>query len=242
MPGQDSPSEQWNVAGGSTQKNEFIGNQASIITNNQGNFNITYNPTPPPAISGTPSNLPLSGIVQFVGREDALTQVHKTLQAGATVAISSVSGMGGVGKTELALQYALQHWQTRTYPGGICWLNARTQDVGLGLLTFARTQLQLPDPPDSLQTVREQVQWVCRHWQGEPILVVVDDVTDYAAIKPYLAALDTRFRVLLTTRLRLGAPVGSVALTVLTPDSALELLGSLVEQPDRINRQREDAQ
>ena len=190
---------------------------------------------------GTPSNLPLSGVAKFVGREEKLTEVHEKLQAGSTVAVTSVSGMGGVGKTELALQYAYQYLQANTYPGGLCWINVRAQDVGLGLLEFARTRLGLPEPPDNQETLLEKVQWVCQRWQGEPILVVLDDVTDYEAVNPYLNLLDPRFRVLITTRLKLN-DTKELELGVLTESASLELLRVLVRDPHRIDSQLADAQ
>ncbi|MGH8000825.1 MAG: hypothetical protein ACREPR_15705, partial [Brasilonema sp.] len=57
------------------------------------------------------------------------------MQQPGVVAISAVSGMGGVGKTELAIQYARQH--EADYPGGICWLNARESDLAAEILQFA---------------------------------------------------------------------------------------------------------
>jgi len=60
--------------------------------------------------------LPVSGVTQFVGRDDDLEKLHKQVQATATVAISAISGMGGIGKTELALQYAYQHLALKTIP------------------------------------------------------------------------------------------------------------------------------
>ncbi|MCS6812356.1 MAG: tetratricopeptide repeat protein [Cyanobacteria bacterium] len=201
---------------------------------------VTSTDTAPKPV-GIPSNLPLSGVVQFVGREEVLKQVHEKLQATSTVAITSVSGMGGVGKTELVLQYAYQHLRTHTYPGGLCWLNVRAEDVGLGLLAFARIQLGLPEPPDTPETLPERVQWVCRRWPGEPILVVLDDVTDYKAIQPYLHLLDYRFRVLITTRLKLLAPAQQLELEVLTEEAALELLRVLVDDPGRVDCQAADA-
>ncbi|MBF2089308.1 MAG: tetratricopeptide repeat protein, partial [Synechococcales cyanobacterium K32_A2020_035] len=191
---------------------------------------------------GTPSNLPLSGVAKFVGREKNLAQVHAKLQAASTVAITSVSGMGGVGKTELALQYAYHHLQTDAYPGGLCWIDVRAQGVGLGLLEFARTQLGLPEPPDSLENLLEKVQWVCRRWQGEAMLVVLDDVTDYEVVEPYLNLLDPRFRVLMTTRLKLRAKAEQLELEVLTEAASLELLRVLVDDPHRIDSQLTDAQ
>lgn len=79
-------------------------------------------------------NLPNSGVVEFVGRNRELEQIHEMLQQNNLLAITAIAGMGGVGKTELALQYALNH--LTTYPGGICWLLA-SQNVGLQVVQLA---------------------------------------------------------------------------------------------------------
>ncbi|MDY6940213.1 MAG: tetratricopeptide repeat protein, partial [Cyanobacteriota bacterium] len=198
-------------------------------------------PQPEAPLSGTPSNLPLSGVAKFVGREEALAAVGEQLQAATTVAISSVSGMGGVGKTELALQYAYQELAAEAYPGGICWINARVQDVGVAIVDFARIQLGLPEPPDTLETFVQQVEWVCRRWRGEPILLILDDVVNYGAVKPYLDKLKSRFRVLMTTRLQLGTAARCLELPVLAEGAALELLRVLVDDARRIDAQLKDA-
>jgi len=53
------------------------------------------------------------------------------------VAITAVARMSGVGKTELALQYAMYHWEQGTYPGGVCWLGVLGVDLGTQILPFA---------------------------------------------------------------------------------------------------------
>lgn len=90
--------------------------------------------------------MPLSGVVEFVGREEELQNLHQLLQDNKQVAIVAIAGMGGVGKTELALQYAIQHRDT--YNAGLCWLLAKTGDVGIQVVQFARTQLDLNPPED----------------------------------------------------------------------------------------------
>ncbi|HEY9829589.1 MAG TPA: hypothetical protein V6D26_03360 [Stenomitos sp.] len=81
--------------------------------------------------TGIPHNIPSTGPVKFVGRAEALEDLHQMVQQNNQVVIAAIEGMGGVGKTELATQYALLHWLLLTYPGGICWLRARDEDVGI---------------------------------------------------------------------------------------------------------------
>ncbi|MEW6493601.1 MAG: tetratricopeptide repeat protein [Cyanobacteriota bacterium] len=185
-------------------------------------LNLDKSPIP----TGIPQNLPRSGVSNFVGREEALATLHQQLQHRERVAISAIAGMGGVGKTELALQYAYLHWQQQTYPGGVCWLMARELDLGTQLVAFARGQLQL-HPPEDLD-LPSQVAFCWRHWLPGEVLVVLDDVTDYQEVKPYLPPVEPRFKVLITTRVQLGAPIVRLDLDVLTKEAALSLLKSLV--------------
>lgn len=100
-------------------------------------------------------------MTQFVGRETDLETLHQQLQQAETVAISAILGMGGIGKTELALQYALQQQALQTYPGGICWLKAR-EDLGIQVINFARSHLDLSVPEDREFAAR--VAWCWQHW------------------------------------------------------------------------------
>ncbi|NQE37809.1 CHAT domain-containing protein [Microcoleus asticus] len=181
-----------------------------------------------------PANLPRSGVVAFVGRDTVMSELHQMLQQGPRVAVSAIAGMGGVGKTELALQYALKYQQI--YPAGICWFSARGVDVGTQIVKFGRSFLDL-NPPEDLELL-DQVNFCWRRWQSGEVLLVFDDVTDYGAIKPYLPpSTAPSFKVLITTRLRLGASVNQLELEVLDESAALSLLGS-----DRIQSDRDSAQ
>nr|WP_235116116.1 tetratricopeptide repeat protein [Desmonostoc muscorum] len=155
------------------------------------------------------------------------------MQDNKQVAIAAIAGMGGVGKTELALQYAIQ--QREIYNGGLCWLLAKTGDVGIQVVQFARTQLDLKPPEDF--DLSAQVQYCWRLWRGGDVLLVLDDVSDYEQVKPYLQSLPSRFKVLMTTRQNLGR-IPQLSLDVLQPEAALELLRSLLkETPQRIERE-----
>ncbi|WP_414572856.1 tetratricopeptide repeat protein [Nostoc sp. CCY 9925] len=172
--------------------------------------------------------------MEFVGREVELQNLHQLLQENEQVAIAAVAGMGGVGKTELALQYARNHRET--YKGGICWLLAKSGDVGIQVVQFARTVLDL-NPPEGLD-VLAQVQYCWRHWCEGNVLLVLDDVGEYQQVKPYLPSSSSRFKVLITTRQYLGASIKQLSLDVLQPEAALELLKSFFkETPQRIEQE-----
>nr|WP_232224210.1 tetratricopeptide repeat protein [Mastigocladopsis repens] len=165
----------------------------------------------------------MSGATKFVGREQELELLHELLQQNQRVAITAITGMGGVGKTELALQYAIAHRET--YQGGICWLLA-LQDVGLQIVQFARIQLQL-NPPEDFDLLA-QVAYCWRNWREGEVLLVLDNVTDYKQVKPYLPTSSSRFKVLMTTRQRLGTSIEKLSLDVLQPEAALELLRTII--------------
>ena len=167
----------------------------------------------------------MSTVSRFVGRADDLQAVDELLTQNSRVNIAAAVGMGGVGKTELALQYA--RWRNDCFPGGVCWLRG-VEPIAPQIVSFAREQLDLTVP----EQTDDPVAWCVRRWpkEGErsgPVLMVVDNVQDYGALKQMLPS-DQRFRVLLTTRQAI-LPVGQrLALKVLVPEAALELLTSLV--------------
>lgn len=188
---------------------------------------------------GFPQNIPTSNTNKFVGRERELESLHQKLQRNNEVAITAtaVEGMGGVGKTELAIQYSRSHLHLHSYPGGICWLKARDSDIGLQIVDFARTDLDL-QPPDDLE-LPQKVRWCCQRWRKGNTLIVVDDVTNYSKITPYLPTQSSQFKVLITTRLKLDS-TDYLSLEVLSESDALKLLTELVGE-EKVNEEPEKA-
>ncbi len=176
-----------------------------------------------------------------------MQQLHGLLQDGNRVAIAAVSGMGGIGKTELAWQYATFHRESNTYPAGIWWLFVREIDLAPQVLQKAlRMGIQ---PPDTLDNLEERLQFCYEEWAKKTsgnALLVLDDVIDYRAVQPLLPR-NPRFKVLLTARQIVPPPVGCLPLKVLKPEAALNLLrltaGDLPGNGlGRIDAQLEDAE
>jgi hypothetical protein len=165
-----------------------------------------------------PYNLPGTA-VNFVGREQELSRIHQAFQQSSPIVLS---GMGGSGKTELALQYAWQH--KGDYPAGICWINVLNSDPGLAILFFAREYLGLNIPNQG--TLSERVRYCWQNWPEGNALIIFDDVRDYDQITSYLPpGKESRFRVLITTRFSyLGVSLSTINLDVLTAAQALDLL------------------
>ncbi|MBD2160750.1 tetratricopeptide repeat protein [Limnothrix sp. FACHB-1083] len=189
-------------------------------------------PPPKPTGDGPPTNLQDRGVARdrFFGRDQVLAELHQLLQKGDhRVAIASVDGMGGVGKSELAVQYARQHLH-ETYRGGVVWLAG--ERAGVELLNFARSRFFPTVDLAELGDLPEQLAYCFGHWPAqevppESVLLIFDDVTDYRTQVAAILPSDSRFRVLVTTRAQFQG-VERLELPVLTPEAALQLLESIV--------------
>lgn len=150
--------------------------------------------------------------------------------------------MGGVGKTELATQYARQHQDD--YLGGICWLNAREGNLATEIINQFKQFLKLEIPEELKgKPLEEQVCWCWHHWQPPEglVLVVLDDVVNLESFYQLLPKVK-RFRVLITTRLRnLDPDIEEIPLDVLSPEDALNLLTKLVGDT-RVQKEKQQAQ
>ncbi|NJO27527.1 MAG: tetratricopeptide repeat protein [Richelia sp. SL_2_1] len=192
------------------------------------------------------NHIPYPGTPNFVGRSDELTIIHEKLhQENNAVAISAVSGMGGIGKTELAVKYAREY--INDYPGGICWLNARDVNLAAGIIQFVQLQMGLEVPQQDFHgnnlTLVQQVAWCWQNWQPPEglVLLVFDDVTSLEGFGELIPP-NHRFRILLTTRLRdIDANVEEIALGVLSPEEGLQLLINIVGEK-KVNKELETAQ
>jgi|GEM_PF-1172809 len=173
-----------------------------------------------------PSNV-RQGSPNFVGRETELEQIHAKLQNGQGVIVCAVEGMGGVGKTELALQYA-QHYKDEYVAQ--YFLQLRGIGLAQAVVTLANPYLALPESMQSA-SLEEQAAWYWLNWKPEQgrLLVILDDVSNAESIPDAAMPNDERVRVLVTTRERdLDLGFVSLSLDILSRQKALELLTKIV--------------
>ena len=188
--------------------------------------------TPAPLKSPIPHNLPPRR--EFIGREKEKARVHEALRSRSYLA--SIDGIGGIGKTVLALEVA--HECLRASKGeaptdgiaafdGFTWTTAKDRDLTLnGLLdTVART---LEYPGIAQQPVEEKRDAVRKLLQQKPYLLIVDNfetITD-EGVRDFLLELPEPSKALITTREQKLRQVWAISLKGLEEPEALTLIRS----------------
>ncbi|MCM3883229.1 FxSxx-COOH system tetratricopeptide repeat protein [Frankia sp. R82] len=193
---------------------------------------LTDSPTFPPdlpAVWGVPPRLAC-----FVGREDLLAQLHTQLTADGpgggtcTVTVTALAGMGGVGKSAVAIEYAYRH---AAEFDAVWWLPTENIDpVGEPLADLA-AQLEMPvDAPTShvLAMLRR------RHPRH---LLIADNVDEPGQVAQYRPAGSGR--LLLTSRRTGFDAIGAVLdVPTFTRAESVELLTTRVTGLDPVDADR----
>jgi WD40 repeat protein len=139
----------------------------------------------------------------FVGRDSELSSLHEMLQQGQSIVgirPTVLVGLGGIGKTQLAVEYA--HAYRADYPSGVFWLNA----INPLLFEFSdlAEKLEMSDrdtPRD--KAARKAWDYLDSHPDA---LVIFDNVLEPSELNvpfsPDLVPANLRCRTLFTTRQR----------------------------------------
>lgn len=175
--------------------------------------------------------MPLSRNPLFVGRDADLRQLAEAFTTGGTAAIghleiAATTGLGGIGKTQLACEFVHRYGQF--FAGGVFWLSfAEPAVVPAEVAACAgdqgmRLQAEFDDLP-----LDKQVQLVQAAWETDvPRLLVFDNCEDEVLLDQWRPKHGGA-RVLLTSRHHHWDPalgVQSLSLDVLHRDDSLTLL------------------
>ena len=135
----------------------------------------------------------------FTGREDDLSKFTQLLTSGQSVAITALQGMGGIGKTALALKLAERI--RAHFPGGVLWWSlGPSPDVFTALDVRARRARPnadlsaLPDAASRASLVRSMLAKLGN------LCAIVDDVWDEASARTLMSAIPPGCPILITTR------------------------------------------
>lgn len=175
-------------------------------------------PSGPSVFGGVPFRNP-----HFTGRLDLLGRLHSSLRQGSrqlTLVPYTVHGLGGVGKTQLALEYA---WRYASDYELVWWIRAESLTTARSDLADLAERLGLPSSPDTTKTVSNVLEALRR---GEPYrrwLLVFDNAQSPEELRNVLPV--PTGHVLITSRNPEWSEVGSLLeVDVFTREESVALL------------------
>jgi len=141
--------------------------------------------------------------VNFTGRDDDLKNLREELQSrGVAVVLPlTIHGLGGVGKTQLALEYAHRF---KTDYDVIWWMNCgQSQYVDASLIDLGQElrktfEAKLPDEGSAAEIAQRVLQFLSEGVAGKRWLLVYDNAEDIEYLKELLPT--GRGHVLITSR------------------------------------------
>lgn len=177
----------------------------------------------PPAPVSPVWNVPYSRNPFFVGRDVLLTRLSASLKAGQAAALlepHAIRGMGGIGKTQIAVEYAYQHRQDYQ---AVLWTPADTRESLIaGYIALARL-LGVPQKgePDQDAVTNAVKTWLQTH---DSWLLVLDNADELALLADFLPPI-WGGHLLLTTRAgETGQWIQRLEVDPLLPEQAALLL------------------
>ncbi|MEV5689432.1 tetratricopeptide repeat protein [Streptomyces sp. NPDC052164] len=163
-------------------------------------------------------------------------QLRAAVAGGGTAVLCQVlTGTGGVGKTQLAADYARAAWES----GGVdvlVWITASTRSAAVSGYAQAGAEVLGADPGDPEQAARTFLAWLEPKPKPKPKpeakpcrwLVVLDDLANPADLRGLWPPTSLSGRTLVTTRRRDAALTGPnrrlVTVGLFTPDEAAAYL------------------
>lgn len=191
-----------------------------------------------------PAQLPAT-VPDFTGRSGFVAELGAILSGGAegqVMAVSALAGIGGVGKTTLAVHVA--HAARPHFPDGQLYVDLRGTEASPAepeavLGSFLRA-LGTPDTaiPDS---AADRAALYRSTLDGRRVLVLLDNARDAAQVRPLLPGT-AGCAALVTSRVRMAGLAGAhlVDLDVMSPEEALQLFTRIVGA-ERVGAERQAA-
>lgn len=188
-----------------------------------------------------PAQLP-ADVSDFSGRTELVSELRDVLRSGSgqAVVVTSLAGIGGVGKTTLAVHLA--HSIRSEFPDGQLYVDLRGPSaspadpaVVLGDFLYALGSTETPD------TLEQRAALYRSLLADRRMLILLDNAKDARQLSPLIPGVSGS-AVLITSRSRLADLPGAHLVDVeeLTPEEALALFSAIVGE-QRVATEREAA-
>ena len=159
----------------------------------------------------------------FIGREEILGRLHNQLTLQQPLAFTqsvALSGLGGIGKTQVAIEYAYRYGSDYR---AVFWLAAETTESLMSSLQQIADYLQLPERQASEQA---QMAAAVQRWLATSLqwLLIADNVEDLDLLQSLLPSR-RQGALLLTTRLQaLGTLAEPLEVSPMSKQESVTLL------------------
>ncbi|MCX5198545.1 tetratricopeptide repeat protein [Streptomyces sp. NBC_00249] len=190
-----------------------------------------------------PAQLPAT-VPDFTGRAPFVSELGEILAGaeGQVMAVSALAGIGGVGKTTLAVHVA--HAARPHFPDGQLYVDLQGTEprpaqpeavLGSFLRALGTPDSAIPDSAADRAALYRSV------LDGRRVLVLLDNARDAAQVRPLLPGT-AGCAALVTSRVRMSGLAGAhlVDLDVMSPDEALQLFTRIVGA-ERVGAERQAA-
>ncbi|HBP88130.1 MAG TPA: hypothetical protein DD706_10595 [Nitrospiraceae bacterium] len=147
-------------------------------------------------------NIPLERNPFFTGREEILGEIRDALLSSGKAAFS---GLGGIGKTQTAVEYAYRHKDDYYH---ILWVKAESKESLTSDFAQLATPLNLPEKQvkDQQEFVNAVLRWLKQH---DEWLLILDNADDLSLIQPFIQDFQSG-HILLTTRAQATGTISRV--------------------------------
>ncbi|MCH7878805.1 MAG: tetratricopeptide repeat protein [candidate division Zixibacteria bacterium] len=176
-------------------------------------------------------NVPHSQNPNFTGRKELLANIRQALDSGdkAAALTQAIKGLGGIGKTQIAIEYA---YRNREHYSVVWWISSEESASLAG--DYARLAVELnlasADTADQNVLINATWQWLSANSNW---LLIFDNVESRDSIKTYLPP-DLKGHIIITSRYSDWAGLASsVKVEELPPDEAVEFLIKRTDVKDR---------
>jgi tetratricopeptide (TPR) repeat protein len=158
-------------------------------------------------------------VPSFSGRERELDAISEALAAPDSIA--AVCGLGGVGKSSIAREYA---WRNRDAYAVVWWVNAQTEDAIVdSLLRLGALFMRGLDRQADRRAAAQQVMGSMLHGFAKPVLLIFDNLEDERLLRAWIPRGGSV--ALATSRATTwSADVKAIALSPWSPETAAEYL------------------
>ena len=158
----------------------------------------------------------------FTGRVELLDRLGAALSKTSSTSVlpPTLKGLGGVGKTQLVIEYV--HRNLDKYDL-IWWIPAEQTTTVLAALTQLAHRVDLPIADDQQETARTVLNWLAAGGDDRDWLLVYDNADEPSALRPLLPS--TGGHVIVTTRIEDWSTIGvPIEVDVFRRDESVQML------------------